>query len=183
MKSKISKGIGIINKVKLLLNPETLRTMYYSFVYPYFQYCIEVWGKASDIYINSVVKLQKKIVRIISNVPRLTHTNDLFVRNKILKVQDIYKYNISIFMYKLNHNMLPVIFNDIFTYNNVIHSYGTRQANNLHVPRCRTQFMLNCIRYQGVQIWNNIVTKVNTELKLATFKDKVKELFINDYNY
>ena len=77
--------------------------------------------------------------------------------------------------------MLPVIFKDMFTYNNVIHSYGTRQANQLHVPRCRTQMMLNCVKYQGVQIWNSVVTTVNTELKLGTFKDKVKGVILDEY--
>ena len=60
IKGKISKGIGIISKVKYLLNRETLKSLYYSFVYPYLQYCIEVWGKASGVYMNSVIKLQKK---------------------------------------------------------------------------------------------------------------------------
>ena len=44
IKPKISKGIGIINKVKQLVNKETMKTLYYSFIYPYFNYALEVWG-------------------------------------------------------------------------------------------------------------------------------------------
>ena len=34
-KTKGNKGVGIINRIKQLLNKETLRTLYFSFVYPY----------------------------------------------------------------------------------------------------------------------------------------------------
>ena len=35
IKTKVSKGIGIINRIKQFINKETLRTLYFSFVYPY----------------------------------------------------------------------------------------------------------------------------------------------------
>ena len=43
IKCKIAKGIGIISKARRLLNNETLCTLYHCFVYPYLNYCIEVW--------------------------------------------------------------------------------------------------------------------------------------------
>ena len=42
IKGKITKAIGIICKARKNLNRETLLVLYYSFVYPYLQYCIEV---------------------------------------------------------------------------------------------------------------------------------------------
>ena len=42
VKNKISKGIGIINKARKYFDQNTLRTLYYSFVYPYVTYCLEV---------------------------------------------------------------------------------------------------------------------------------------------
>ena len=46
VKSKVSKGIGIICKARKVSLQSTLITMYYSFIYPYLIYCIEVWGSA-----------------------------------------------------------------------------------------------------------------------------------------
>ena len=44
--TKVAKGIGIILKARKVFNHETLSTLYYTFVYPYLNNCIHVWGKA-----------------------------------------------------------------------------------------------------------------------------------------
>ena len=76
-KDKIAKGIGIISKARKYLNINSLRTLYYSFLYPYFDYCIEVWGSATDSHIQTLIKLQKKAIRIISSLGYLSHTGPL----------------------------------------------------------------------------------------------------------
>ena len=40
IKGKISRGIGILYQAKRMLQERTLLTLYYSFVYPYFTYCM-----------------------------------------------------------------------------------------------------------------------------------------------
>ena len=42
IKNKISKSIGIIYKARNYVNRHTLRNLYYTFVYPYLIYCVEV---------------------------------------------------------------------------------------------------------------------------------------------
>ena len=59
VKSKIARGVGIIRKARKYLNKESLLTLYYSFIYPYFIYGIEVWGNAYHSTLASVMKLQK----------------------------------------------------------------------------------------------------------------------------
>ena len=78
IKNKISKGIGLICRAKRLLNVKTLCTLYYSFVYPYLNYAAEIWADSSANLLSSIVKLQKKIVRIIDHSPRYSHTMPLF---------------------------------------------------------------------------------------------------------
>ena len=41
IKNKISKSIGIINKIRKFLDKNTLRNLYFTFIYPYLMYCIE----------------------------------------------------------------------------------------------------------------------------------------------
>ena len=66
IKNKISKSIGIINKIRIFFNKKTLKNFYYRFVYPYLIYCIEIWGNTHDSYLSPLIKLQKKAVRIIT---------------------------------------------------------------------------------------------------------------------
>ena len=42
IKNKVSKGIGIMYKARQYLDKKVLLTIYYSYIYPYFIYCIEV---------------------------------------------------------------------------------------------------------------------------------------------
>ena len=56
----MSRGIGILAKARKYFKLNTLLTLYHSFLYPYINYCIEVWGKANIYYMSSLLKLQKK---------------------------------------------------------------------------------------------------------------------------
>ena len=87
IKTKVSKGIGIINRIKQFINKETLRTLYFSFVYPYLYYSIVVWGNAQDCYRDTIVKLQKRAVRIISCSPLLAHSEPLFIHLKYFNLK------------------------------------------------------------------------------------------------
>jgi hypothetical protein len=62
VRNKIAKNIRIIIKVRHILSPSTLKTLYTSFVYPYLTCCIEVWGSAPRSYIDPIIKLQKKVL-------------------------------------------------------------------------------------------------------------------------
>ena len=75
IKSKISKSLGIISKCGRFLNVSTLIKLYYAFVYPYLLYCIVVWRSASNCFMSSLEKQQKKC--ITSSSPR-DHTSPLF---------------------------------------------------------------------------------------------------------
>ena len=58
--TKISKNIGIITKARRIFNTDTVLTLYYSFIFPYFNYCIHLWGSTFQSNINKLEILQKK---------------------------------------------------------------------------------------------------------------------------
>ena len=64
IKCKNAKGIGIICKAIQLLNSKTLCTLYYCLVHPYLNYCVEVWCDTFKTYLQVLVKLQKRVLRI-----------------------------------------------------------------------------------------------------------------------
>ena len=63
VRNKISKSIGILYKIRRFLDMNTLIQMYHSFVFPYLIYCIEIWGNASAIHLEPLIKIQKKSIR------------------------------------------------------------------------------------------------------------------------
>ena len=113
---KVAKGIGIISKVRKYLNKNTLLDLYYSFIYPYLTYCNQVWGLSCQSYMNALVKLQKRAIRIISGVHPRTHTDPLFTELKLLKCDEINKYLVGRLMYRI-YNEDITLFDSMFMKN------------------------------------------------------------------
>ena len=59
IKNIISKCFGILIKIRPYLDKVTLRNLYFTFVYPYLIYCVEVWGNACDTHLDPIIKIQK----------------------------------------------------------------------------------------------------------------------------
>ena len=38
-----------------------MRNMYFTFIYPYLIYCIEVWGNAHQTHLDPLIKIHKKV--------------------------------------------------------------------------------------------------------------------------
>jgi hypothetical protein len=181
VKKKVAKGIGILTKARKHLFKETLKTIYYSFMFPYMYYCIEVWGPTYDSYLNALLLLQKKIVRIIMGVPYLAESAPLFQELKILNVYQIYTYFIGLFMFKYRKGMLPHIFLSYFEYHE--HYYETRNQYNFKIPRVPTSFARRMVRYTGVKINNYIQDKISFNCSLDTFKKNLKYYIIHHLNH
>ena len=101
IKIKNSKGTGILNKANKYLNLSTLVTLYHSLIYPYLTYCLEVWGGAGDIYLLSLFKLQKRMVRIMKSLPHRAHIEPIFLDLKLINMYQLYKQRILLFIFNI----------------------------------------------------------------------------------
>ena len=81
----------------------------------------------------AILLVQKKAMRVIFNTPWSSHTDVLFVENNMLKINNLYRYSLCQFMYQLNNNTLPSVFNSIFIKTKTIHKYPTRQSDEFHL--------------------------------------------------
>ena len=97
----ISKTIGKLQTfahslkyANKLLPRRTLRDLYYTQAYPHLIGNITVWGtaKSSKMYIKPLATLQKKLIRLICNVPPRTHTAPLMQQLKTLNIYNLYTY-------------------------------------------------------------------------------------------
>ena len=137
--SKISKNIAILQKL---------------IVYPYLFNGISVWGLAGVTALSPVIKLQKRIVRLLSCSPKLEHTAPLFKKLNLLPLEYLFKFAILIFMFKCKNHMLPQMFQDCFIINKNCKSKETRQSQLYFIPRARTNYLEKTILVQGPTIAN-----------------------------
>ena len=179
--TKVAKGIGIILKARKVFNHETLSTLYYTFVYPYLNYCIHVWGRAYNTHLKDLCVLQNKIIRIINGIPPRTNVDHLYIQQNILSVNRLYYYNRGIFMYKFSNGMLPEMFDSFFSRIEDTHSYHTRQSSAKHLYvnfRSTSRGQRSCI-YSSAIIWNCILDNFNPECAIGLFKKQSQALFLN----
>ena len=107
LKSKMSKGIRIMNKARQFLTKKALLMLYRAFIFPYMTYCIELWGCASQTHHNCLFLLQKKIIRITSFSHHLADTHPLFFLMEVLRLSKIFFIKVGLIMYKYFLNILP----------------------------------------------------------------------------
>ena len=132
--------------------------------------------------LEKILLLQKKAIRIICHADYLSHTDPLFKINNILKVSDIYMFNLGSFMYQLAKNDLPNLFRNMFSTNNQYHNYPTRQANSYHLPRTRTIFANKIFTNSGPKFWYSLSSDIRESATIFTFKRKIKTILLNSYN-
>ena len=174
IRRKVSKSIGILRSARSLLNKNTLVTLYYAFVYPYFNYCIDVWGHCNEQDFQSLFKTQKRIIRYINFSKRNAHTDQLFKSLDILPLKRLYIFSVLIFMFKFHHKSLPSVVDELFQTNASIHSINTRQQHLLHAPRLYSNSSMKSIRFRGVFIWNQINNEININVSTNCFKSTLK---------
>ena len=80
IQSKISKTIGVMNKVKNLLSTSHLHLLYQSLVEPYLNYGCIIWANPEKNTILDVLfKLQKRAARVIVHANYRAHTRPIFI--------------------------------------------------------------------------------------------------------
>ena len=176
IKKKVAKGLGIIGKSKQFLNIEALKTLYHSFIYPYLDYCIEVWGSASKTRIDTLFRMQKKAIRFITMSSYRAESSPLFKKLGLLTIYEIHLYKVALFMFKVHHEFAPQLFQEYYTSKSEIHNYETRGRTTLHVPDYDINIRKLSIRFKGVYVWNFVCKNVSPKCSLNIFKSGLRKL-------
>jgi len=177
--TKISKVVGILNKLKHFLPKEILLVIYNSLIVPHLNYGALLWEKLS----NRIFVLQKKAIRAVTNSKFNAHTDILFKNLNTLKCKDICALHGYKFCFKLEKGTLPTYFLSSFTKTSEIHRYGMRR-NKFSIPVIRHDFAKCGIRYKISILFNNMVDIVKEKIyshSFQGFKNYVKNRMIKDY--
>ena len=179
--NKISRGVGILSKLKHFLPRTVLRSLYQTLVLPHLQYCCSVWSSASNFHLNRLFLLQKRAVRHITNSFYRASTSKLFFSLNLLKLQDIIDINLATIAYRAYNNTLPSSFSTIFKTNKETHSHNTRQSNNFHCVPCRTNYTLFSSCNRSINYWNSLTKETKLCKSLPLFRKTLKRNCILGY--
>lgn len=182
IRTKLSKALGIIYKLKPFVPVPILKLIYNSLFYPYLNHAILIWGNAYTSTLNPLRILQKKAIRAILDEDWNSHTPPLFHKLKILMLDDIYKLQASLFMHDIHNNKLNETFTSMFVPLTNIHNYNTRQKTKqtYYKGKCRTNYKLNFITSRGIELWQLIHPDVRAKDRYL-FKYSLASSYIEEY--
>lgn len=176
IKTKVAKGIGIIAKARKYLNSSSLISLYYSFIYPYLIYCVEVWGCACKTHLLPIMKIQRKALRIILSLSFSADLCSTFKETGILSFQQLFYFYSCLFVFKHKKGMLPSVFGTFFESPN--HEYRTRNQFTLNIPQCNSSLSQKRIRYIGVKVSNHLLDKIEWNNSYHAFKRSLKNFLL-----
>ena len=178
----VSRNIGVMHKLKHFIPDRILFTLYCTLILPYLNYGILIWGKAYKIHLQKLIKLQKWVIRTISNSHFREHTPPLFAKYNVLNVEDMYNLELGTFMFKYATNELPISFKNYFTKRSDIHNYKTRHASDLNMTKNMKAFSDHSIRTTGPIFWNSLHKSIKDAKKLKHFRYQLKQSLLSNYN-
>ena len=101
-------------RVKPFLTQEALLTLFHSLILSYIRYCITTWCYGHSEVLNKLQKICNKFTSMIICSNPAKKRNKEIIKDNIVNIQQLYKLNTSICMYKSFHKQLPSGFNNIF---------------------------------------------------------------------
>ena len=91
--------------------------------------------------------LQIRCMRLVTFLEFQEHTTPTFKNFKILKLQDIIKFNILKLIYLYYKDQLPLKIKNIFTTNECAHPYNTRGGKLIFTPQVnKTHYGIKSLR-------------------------------------
>jgi len=175
---KLSRSVGILNRISGLIPPTAKMNIYYSLIYSRISYGIVAWGKSSVGNARHIERLLHKARKIVLFPGRQNRCS------KFLNFQSVYTYFTCVKLYrvvKLNHhpyfmrnfaNLLPQ------------HSHSTRFSSQVRFlppfyskSLCQKHFM-----FQSISLWNALPAELRESRSLARFRtDLKKELLLSQH--
>jgi len=155
------------------MTPNVLRTVYFSYFHSVMSYGVIFWGNSH--LSNNIFKIQKRIIRIITNKGKRDSCRDSYKQLQILTLPSQNIFSLLIFVAK---------YRDLFLSNSEIHDVNTRFNYNLHLPTTNLTLVQKGVLYSGSRIDSHLpihIKSLSNDLK--KFKSKLKALLLEHTCY
>ena len=180
----MKQQIGILNCISKYFSYCAARTYYYAYIYSKLNYGINAWGGVllADSCSNRLKKLQNRVIKLLfGKFIYHLHSEELYLPLQFLKLDQIYKYNLMIAMYKISkENQVPFLYKNLEKYT-FKHEYNTR-SNILRVPICKTRNEYFNFIYRAILTFNETPNKIKEIDNFTTFKRELKLDYLNSYH-
>ena len=172
---------------RIKCNKRILLSLYFSIFQSHLTYGMCVWGNADFSLLQKLFLCQKRAIRIVADLEYRASTNKAFGELKLLKIDDLFKYNIAGVMWDHDHGILPTCFSNFFKNISDIHSYQSRSSaahklseNVIIHTKSHGESML---KFQGPKTLNELknYSFYNLSKTKKRFQARYKEFLLDFY--
>ena len=171
LSKKLAKTIYLLRKLSSIVSLNIKKLVYFSLFQSHFAYALATWGHTT--HLPRIFKLQRKAIRIISNVNYREDVRQYYVEHGILTVPSLYVYQCLV-------NVKTRI--ESYTKNRDHHCYNTRQGDDICLDFRRINKSRNSINYYGPQFYNCLPDNI-ASLPMPQFLIKIKTLLLKSPLY
>jgi hypothetical protein len=159
---KLSRACYAIRSLRPFISHESLRMNYFSYFHTVMSYGKIFWG--NTLYSNNIFKLQKRVIRIITNSRNRDSCRELFKELNILPFYSQYIFSLLTFIID---NM------SLFKLNSDLHNFNTTGKIGLHFLQPRLSIYSNDVYYMGMKTFNHLHSFIK---KLSDNKNQFKSI-------
>ena len=138
LSKKLAGANGILSKLRHYIPTKTALAVYHSLFQSYLLYGSLAWSFTNQGNIDRVTKMQKRCIRILTFAPFDAHTNPLFSKLGIIKVEDVIVIQKLLFMLEVQERTVPAEISKLFQINDTIHNHETRSSHLFHILKAVT---------------------------------------------
>jgi hypothetical protein len=162
--SKLNKACFAIRAIKPFMTRRVLKMVYFSYFHSIMSHGFIFWG--STHLSNNIFKIQKRVIRTITNKCKRDSCHQLFKQLHILTLPAQYIFSLLMFVIK---------YKDFFPSNSNIHNRNTRYNHNLHLSTTNLTLVQKGALHSCIKIYNHLpmhIKSLSNDLK--DFKSKLK---------
>ncbi len=160
---------------------DDLKTLYYTMIYPYKTFGIEVWGSANKALLDRICIMQKRVIRCIGTAHYLEPTLPMFKRLDILKADELFKLYILKQMHLHCKNESPKPISELFIKSVQVHPYQTRHRSNPRSTKTKLNITSKSFLCVGPKIWSNLQSCLQTIQDTNIFFKRLKRNVLENY--
>ena len=140
------------------------------------------FGCAKPSKLKKIITLQKKCIRHVKNVSSRAHSEPLFYKLKIIKFEDLFRYNVRIFMHQYSTGNLPASFDGMFSLLRDSEDLGNRDAfYNFKINPPKNKSLNNFPRIVYLPIWNSLNSVYQSTESPKHFKNELLKSILSEY--
>jgi len=172
LSSNLSKSYYMLKSLKNVVSSQMVWNTYFAHFESRLRYGIIFWG--CDGKSKGLFRLQKKVIRLITDTHKRESCRPIFMKFKILTLASLYIFEMLCFINK---------YQGIMKHNFDVHAHNTRMKHDLHIHHCNTVLYQKSVINMGVKLFNKLPLQIKTLYNSKTFKRVVKTFLISNAFY